>query len=273
MSVFRRQRIQIKTPTQIGLMREAGLVVARTLELLRSAVQPGISTGELDAIAEESIRSQGAKPNFKGYHGYPATICTSVNDRVVHTIPSRDEVLKPGDMISIDCGAIVDGWHGDAAITVPVGDVDPKLLEMLQVAEDSMWAGIAAARPGGRLTDISYAIEQVIRAAGPYGIVDGYGGHGIGTEMHQEPHIFNHGRPGRGPRLDVGMAFAIEPMITCGSPEVVELDDGWTVVTLDESVAVHVEHSMAICDDGLWVLTAFDGGRERLGDRVTARQR
>ncbi|MGH3727256.1 MAG: type I methionyl aminopeptidase [Micromonosporaceae bacterium] len=273
MSAFGRHRIQIKTAEQIDLMRRAGLVVARTLEILRDEVRPGVSTGALDAIAEEAIRSDGAKPNFKGYHGYPATICTSVNDRVVHTIPSQREVLREGDLISIDCGAVLDGWHGDAAITVPVGDVDPKLFDMVRVAEDSMWAGIAAARPGSRLTDVSHAIETSIRAEGPYGIVDGYGGHGIGTEMHQEPHIHNHGRPGRGPKIAVGMAFAIEPMITWGSPEVVELDDGWTVVTLDESVAVHVEHSIAICDDGLWVLTAFDGGRERLGNRVTARQR
>ncbi len=272
MSVFRTQRIQVKTPEQLGLMREAGLVVARTLQLMRESVKPGISTGELDTIAEEAIRSEGATPSFKGYHGYPATICASVNDRVVHAIPSRDEVLVDGDLISIDCGAILDGWHGDSAITVPVGEVSPKLLEMIRVAEDSMWAGIAAARPGGRLTDISHAIETEVRRAGPYGIVEGYGGHGIGTEMHQEPHIHNHGRPGRGPKLVAGMAFAIEPMITWGSPEVVELDDGWTVVTLDESVSVHVEHSMAICDDGLWVLTAFDGGRARLGDAVTARQ-
>ncbi|MQA23909.1 MAG: type I methionyl aminopeptidase [Micromonosporaceae bacterium] len=254
-------------------MRAAGLVVARTLAVLREAARPGVSTGELDALAEATIRSEGAVPSFKGYQGFPATICASVNDRVVHAIPSRDEVLSDGDLISIDCGAILDGWHGDSAITVPIGDVEPDLLEMLRVVEDSLWAGIAAARPDGRLTNISHAIETTIRDLGPYGIVEGYGGHGIGTEMHQEPHIHNHGRAGRGPRMTVGMAFAIEPMITWGSPEVVELDDGWTVVTLDESVAVHVEHSMAICDDGIWVLTAFDGGRERLGDLVTARQR
>ncbi|MGH3745825.1 MAG: type I methionyl aminopeptidase, partial [Micromonosporaceae bacterium] len=266
--MFRRQKIQIKTAEQLELMRAAGLVVARTLELLRSATVPGVSTGELDQIAEEAIRAEGATPSFKGYQGFPATICASVNDRVVHAIPSQKEVLHEGDLISIDCGAIVEGWHGDSAITVPVGAVSPDLQTMIRVAEDSMWAGIAAAKPGGRLTDISHAIETSVRARGPYGIVEGYGGHGIGTEMHQEPHIHNHGRPGRGPRLAVGMALAIEPMITWGSPEVVELDDGWTVVTLDESFSVHVEHSMAICDDGVWVLTALDGGRKRLGDLV-----
>lgn len=198
MSAFLR-KIQVKTGEQIELMRQAGLVVARTLEILRDAVRPGVSTGELDLIAEDAIRAGGARPNFKGYQGYPASICTSVNDQVVHTIPSRAQVLSEGDMISIDCGAVLEGWHGDAAITVPVGEVDPKLLDMVRVAEDAMWAGIAVARPDARLTDISHAIETTVRAAGPYGIVDGYGGHGIGTEMHQEPHIHNHGRPGRGP--------------------------------------------------------------------------
>jgi methionyl aminopeptidase len=271
--VFFKDRIQIKSPGELDAMRAAGLVVARTLEALREAAKPGVSTGELDAIAEEAIRGEDAIPSFKGYHGYPATICTSVNDRVVHAIPSAGEVLGEGDLISIDCGAILDGWHGDAAITVAVGDVPPDLLAMMRVAEDAMWAGIAKALPDRRLTDISHQIETTIRGAGRYGIVEGYGGHGIGTEMHQEPHILNLGRPGRGPRLRVGMAFAIEPMITLGSPDVVELDDGWTVVTVDGSVAVHVEHTMAICEDGVWVLTAFDGGRERLGKQITARER
>ena len=271
--VFFKDRIQIKSPGELDAMRAAGLVVARTLEALGKAAKPGVSTGELDAIAEEAIRLEGAVPSFKGYHGYPATLCTSVNDRVVHAIPSTREVLNDGDLISIDCGAILDGWHGDAAITVAVGDVGSELLTMMRVAEDAMWAGIAAARPDRRLTDISHQIETTIRGAGRFGIVEGYGGHGIGTEMHQEPHILNLGRPGRGPRLRSGMAFAIEPMITQGSAEVVELDDGWTVVTVDGSVAVHVEHTMAICEDGLWVLTASDGGRERLGDQITARER
>jgi len=268
--VLRSRRIQIKTPEQIVRMRAAGLVVARTLETVRAAVKPGVSTAELDALAEQTIREAGAIPSFKGYHGYPATLCTSVNDQVVHAIPSPDQVLADGDLISIDCGAILDGWHGDAAITVPVGTISDELQAMIKAAEDAMWAGIAAARAGGRLTDISHAVETSIRRSGRYGIVEGYGGHGIGTEMHQEPHVLNYGRPGRGPRLVPGMALAIEPMITRGSPEVVELDDGWTVVTLDGEVAVHVEHSVAICPDGVWVLTALDGGRERLGDLVTA---
>lgn len=269
--------IQLKTPEQIDKMRAAGLVVAAALARMREAVAPGVSTADLDAIAESVIRDANAVPSFKGYHGYPASICSSVNDQVVHAIPSPKAVLREGDLISIDCGAVLDGWHGDSAITVGVGEVRPELLRMAEVAEDAMWAGIAAAARGagsgrGRLTDISYAVEQAVQAGGRYGIVDGYGGHGIGTEMHQDPHVLNHGRPGKGPRLVPGLALAIEPMITMGSPRTVELDDGWTVVTRDGSIAAHVEHSMALLDDGVWVLTAADGGRERLGDLVTARQ-
>jgi methionyl aminopeptidase len=270
--MFRSQHIQIKTDEQIELMRAAGLVVGRTLELLRAAVAPGVSTADLDRIAEESIRGEGGVPSFKGYHGFPATICASVNEQIVHGIPSAKQVLRDGDLISIDCGAIVEGWHGDAAITVGVGDVKPEYLKMAQVCEDAMWAGFAAASVGGRLTDISHAVEKAVRAGGRYGIVTGYGGHGIGTEMHQDPHVLNYGKPGRGPRLVKGMALAIEPMITMGTHESVELDDGWTVVTRDGSWAAHTEHSFVLTDDGPWVLTALDGGRSRLGDRVTSRQ-
>ncbi|WP_410821766.1 type I methionyl aminopeptidase [Micromonospora sp. 050-3] len=269
--------IQLKTPDQIEKMRAAGLVVAEALRRMREAVAPGVSTADLDAIAESTIREAGGAPSFKGYHGFPASICSSVNEQIVHAIPSPKQVLQAGDLISIDCGAVLDGWHGDSAITVGVGDVDPALLTMAEVAEDAMWAGIAAAARGaasgkGRLTDISHAVETAVRKGGRYGIVDGYGGHGIGTEMHQDPHVLNHGRPGKGPRLVPGMALAIEPMITMASPRTVELADGWTVVTRDGSVAAHVEHSMALLPDGVWVLTAFDGGRARLGDLVTARQ-
>jgi methionyl aminopeptidase len=266
--------IELKSPEQIRLMRAAGLVVADTLAKLQAATRPGVSTAELDAIAEESIRQAGAIPSFKGYQGYPASICSSVNDQVVHAIPSPRQVLRAGDLISIDCGAELDGWHGDAAITVPVGDVARDHLRMITVAEDAMWAGIAAAARGlrsgrGRLTDISHAVESSIRTAGRYGIVQGYGGHGIGSAMHQDPLVLNAGRPGKGPRLVPGMGLAIEPMITRGKPGVAELDDDWTVVTIDGSIAVHVEHTIALCDDGVWVLTAHDGGRSRLGELVT----
>jgi methionyl aminopeptidase len=270
--------IQYKTPDQLEKMRDAGLVVHAALEKMRAAVAPGVSTADLDAIAEETIRAAGAVPSFQGYHGYPATICSSVNEQIVHAIPSASAVLADGDMISLDCGAILDGWHGDAAITVAVGEVKPELLRMAAAAEDAMWAGIAAAARGaasgrGRLTDISAAIEAEIRRHGRYGIVDGYGGHGIGTEMHQDPHVLNRGRPGHGPRLVPGMALAIEPMLTLGSPRTAELADGWTVVTRDSSIAVHVEHTIAIFDDGVLVTTAADGGVARLGELVTPRAR
>ena len=270
-------QIELKTSAQIELMRAAGLVVADALAAMRAAVAPGVSTAELDALAEERIRAAGAVPSFKGYHGFPASICASVNDQVVHGIPSRDQVLRDGDLLSIDCGAVLEGWHGDAAISVPVGPVPPSTLRLIKTTEDAMWAGIAAAAKGaangrGRLTDISFAVQSSVRRAGRYGIVEGYGGHGIGTAMHQDPHVLNTGRPGRGPSLVRGMALAIEPMVTLGRPDVAELDDGWTVVTVDGSRAAHAEHSMAICDDGVWVLTAEDGGRSRLGDLITARE-
>lgn len=266
--------IQYKTPEQVRKMRAAGLLVAATLERLRDAVAPGVSTAQLDGLAEQSIRSAGGVPSFLGYHGYPASICSSVNDQVVHAIPSPRQVLRDGDLISVDCGAVLDGWHGDAAITVPVGEVRPELLRMARVVEDAMWAGIAAgaraaATGRGRLTDISHAIAQAVRAAGRYGIVEGYGGHGIGTEMHQDPDVPNLGRPGKGPRLVPGLVLAIEPMITMGGRRTVELDDGWTVVTRDGSVAAHVEHTVAFCSDGVWVLTAPDGGRQHLGALVS----
>lgn len=269
--------IEYKTPEQIEKMRAAGLVVAAALAATRDAIVPGTSTADLDVIAEKVIRDAGATPSFKGYQGFPASICSSVNNAVVHAIPSPRVVLRDGDVISVDCGAIVDGWHGDAAITVPVGSVDPRITRLATVAEEAMWAGIVAAARGvrsggGRLTDISHAVQSTVRRApARYGIVTGYGGHGIGSEMHQDPHLLNHGRPGRGPRLVPGMALAIEPMLTLGRPRTAVLADDWTVVTVDGSVAVHVEHTVALLDDGVWVLTAEDGGRSRLGELVSAR--
>jgi methionyl aminopeptidase len=274
--MFRRAlQIQYKTPEQIALMRAAGLVVADALAAVRDAVAPGVSTAKLDQIADEVIRAAGAVPSFKGYHGYPATICASVNSQVVHAIPSSGQVLHDGDLISIDCGAVLNGWHGDAAITVAVGRAPATLTALAEAADTALWAGIRAAARGarsghGRLTDISRAVESSIRGSGRYGIVDGYGGHGIGTEMHQDPHVLNFGRPGRGPRLVPGLCLAIEPMITLGSPRTVELSDGWTVVTQDGSVAAHVEHTVALFPDGAWVLTSPDGGRAALGDLLTA---
>ena len=261
------ERIQLKTTDQIATMREAGLVVARALDAMRAAVAPGVSTADLDAIARDVLAEAGATSSFLGYHGYPAVICASVNDRVVHGIPSSGEKLAEGDLISIDFGAIVEGWHGDSAISVPVGSVRPQITALSAACEAAMWDGLAAAHSGARLTDISHAIETSIRRAGRYGIVAGYGGHGIGSEMHMAPHILNYGRPGKGPRLVPGMALAIEPMVTLGSRATEELDDGWTVVTVDGSWAAHWEHTVAILDDGPWVLTAPDGGRGELTRR------
>ena len=261
--------IEVKTPAQLALMREAGLVVATALRAAAAAVEPGISTAELDAIAEREIRSAGAVPSFLGYHGYPATICTSVNEQVVHGIPSRAAVLAAGDLISIDCGAIVGGWHGDAALTVSVGPVRAELAGLLDACEQALWHGLARAEPGARLTDISAAVEAAARAAGPYGIVEDYTGHGIGTQMHMDPPVPNYGKPGRGPVLAEGMALAIEPMLVLGDQETDVLDDGWTVVTTDGTWAAHFEHTVAITADAPWVLTAADGGARGLA-RVTA---
>lgn len=251
-------------------MRTAGLVVGRTLARLREAVRPGVTTAELDALAEASIREQGGVPSFLGYGHppFPASICASVNDEVVHGIPGP-RVLEDGDIISIDCGAIVPdasgtGWHGDAAITVAVGPVPAEVERLMQVTEDALWRGLAAAQVGGRVGDISHAVESFVRSSGDYGIVDGYTGHGIGTEMHMDPDVPNEGRPGRGPRLKRGMALAVEPMITLGTHDSVVAADDWTVVTADRSWAAHYEHTFALTDTGVWVLTAEDGGRERL---------
>ncbi|HET7900310.1 MAG TPA: type I methionyl aminopeptidase [Candidatus Nanopelagicales bacterium] len=265
--MFRRKdRVEIKTPEQIELMRGAGLVVARTLERLRDAVAPGVSTADLDRIAEASIRDEGAVPSFLGYHGFPAHICASVNEEVVHGIPGG-RVLHEGDQISIDCGAILEGWHGDAAITVGVGEVAPESVELSRVAEASLWAGIAAAQVGGRLNDIGRAVESTVRSAPGgerYGIVEEYVGHGIGTRMHMDPNVPNYDLPGKGLALVAGMALAIEPMVCAGSRHTRTLADDWTVVTADGARACHWEHTVALTDEGPWVLTALDGGAARL---------
>jgi methionyl aminopeptidase len=256
---MRLRRIQYKTPEQLVRMRKAGLVVANTLQVLREAVRPGISTAQLDEIAAREISAAGATPSFLGYFGYPATICTSVNDVIVHGIPRADVVLKNGDIVSIDCGAILDGWHGDAAFSIGVGEIDQADQELLDVCEAALWAGIARAADGNRLGDVSHAVETRVREAGEYGLIEEYTGHGIGTEMHMDPVVPNFGPPGAGPRLRSGMAICIEPMVTRGSRFNTELDDGWTVITADGSRAAHFEHSVAITPDGPWVLTAMEG--------------
>ncbi len=255
------RRIELKTAAQLGVMRRAGEVVAATLDAVRGAVAPGVTTGELDALARETIASHGATSNFLGYGagqgvpGFPGVICTSVNDEVVHGIPG-DRVLGEGDLISIDCGAIVDSWHGDAAITVGVGSVSAEASRLVQVTEAALAAGIAAGQLGGRVGDISAAIEQSVRAAGPYELTDGFTGHGIGTAMHQPPDVPNVGRAGKGPRIVPGLVLAIEPMVTLGTSDNRTLDDDWTVVTTDGSWAAHCEHSVTWTEDGPWVLTA-----------------
>jgi methionyl aminopeptidase len=265
--LFANRGLEIKTRAQIDKMRVAGLLVGETLELLRAAARPGVTTGELDAIAEANIRDHGGIPSFLGYGHppFPATICASANDEVVHGIPG-ERVLTDGDIISIDCGAIVDGWHGDAAITVAIGEIEPEVLELMRVTEEALWRGIAAARLGGRVTDISHAVEQHVRSQGSYGILEDYTGHGIGTEMHMLPNVPNYGRPGRGPTLVEGLALAVEPMVTLGSMETDLLEDDWTVATIDGSMAAHFEHTFTLTPDGAWVLTALDGGAARLAE-------
>jgi methionyl aminopeptidase len=248
--------IQVKSPEQIERMYAAGQVVARTLAVLKEAVRPGVTTAELDSIAERSIRAAGAVPSFLGYFGFPASICTSVNEQVVHGIPGKEQVLRAGDIISIDCGAILDGWHGDSALSVGVGSIDAGDQALLDACEASMWAGIEQAVAGQRLGDVSHAIENSVLGSGDYGLIREYTGHGIGTEMHMDPVVRNYGPPGQGPRLRAGMALAIEPMITRGGRHVTELDDGWTVITNDGSRAAHFEHTVAITAEGPWVLTA-----------------
>jgi methionyl aminopeptidase len=257
---WRGRDIELKTPGELDAMRAAGGLVARTLTAVTEAAKAGVSTGELDALAEQTIRDGGGTPSFLGYHGYPASICASVNEQIVHGIPAATQVLADGDLISVDCGAIIDGWHGDAAVTIPIGAVTAADVALSAACEEALHAGIAAVLAGGRLTDISHAVQVAAEAAGErdgvaYGIVAEYGGHGIGTSMHMDPFLPNHGDPGQGPRLVAGMALAVEPMLTAGDPETRELDDGWTVVTADGSRAVHWEHSVAITDDGPRILT------------------
>jgi methionyl aminopeptidase len=257
---WRGRDIELKTPGEIDAMRAAGALVARALAAITAAARPGVSTGELDALAEQVIRDGGGVPSFLGYHGYPASICTSVNEQIVHGIPANIQVLADGDLLSVDCGAIVDGWHGDAAVTLAVGSALSDDLALSEACRQALEAGIAAVRAGARLGDVSHAIQAAAQAAGhrdgvTYGVVEEYGGHGIGTAMHMDPFLPNHGEPGQGLRLTAGMALAVEPMLTAGDPETRELDDGWTVVTADGSRAAHWEHTVAVTDDGPRILT------------------
>ena len=267
----RRNRLQGRTDEQLLLMREAGLLVGRTLEMLASEVRPGVTTLELDRLAEEFIRSNGGIPNFQLVPGYSHTLCTSVNDEVVHGIPGP-RVLEEGDIVSVDCGAEVKGWNGDAAFTAVVGGPEagrPEDLALIAATEASLYAGIAAMEVAGRLYAVGDAVEASIEAAAErdgrvYGVIDEYVGHGIGTQMHMDPQIPNYAVRETGPKLVDGFTGAIEPMVTLGSTDTKVLADDWTVVTADGSRAAHWEHSVAVREGGLWILTAIDGGKAAL---------
>jgi len=248
--------ITLKSPDQIAKMRKAGRVVAEMLQACEEAARPGVTTNDLDKVARRVLAKRKAKSNFLGYHGYPAVICASPNSTIVHGIPG-DHRLEEGDIISIDCGAIIDGWHGDAARTIAVGEISEEARKLITVTEESLWAGIQHMRAGGRLTDIGHAVQTVAEGAG-FSVVREYVGHGIGRAMHEEPQVPNYGEPGRGIKLKVGHVFAVEPMVNMGSPDTQLSEDGWTVVTADGSLSAHFENSIAVTEDGPEVLTVLD---------------
>ena len=246
--------IVLKTSRELGLMREACRISAGALQLVGKCVEPGISTGELDKIAEDYIRSQGATPNFKGYSGYPATACISINNEVIHGIPSKKRILKEGDIVSVDLGAALEGYNGDNAATFAVGDISDEAKRLIDATRESLYEGIAAARAGGRIGDIGSAIQRYVEARG-FSVVREFVGHGIGTKLHEAPEVPNFGTPGKGIRLMPGITLAIEPMINMGLPGVKTLSDGWTVETKDRSLSAHFEHTVAITSDGAQILT------------------
>ena len=242
-----------KSPAELEKMRAANQLVAQVLEGLAAMVAPGISTADLDAAAESKVRAAGAEPAFKGYRGYPATLCASVNEQVVHGIPNR-QPMKSGDIISLDMGVKLDGYYGDSAVTVPVGSVSDEVTRLLRVTQEALEAGIAQVKVGGRISDIGHAIQKYVEAQG-FSVVREFVGHGIGASLHEEPQIANYGEPGRGPRLAEGMTLAIEPMVNMGKAPVKVLSDGWTAVTKDGSLSAHFEHTVAVTKDGPLVLT------------------
>jgi methionyl aminopeptidase len=247
--------IVCRSAAELAKMREAGRLVGEVLTLLSSAVAPGVTTADLDAMAEKTIRAAGAQPAFKGYHGYPATICASVNDEVIHGIPSGRRVLDEGDVISIDVGAVLNGYFGDSAVTLPVGHISEEAATLLRVTEEALYKAIEQARPGNRVSDLGHAVQRHVEAYG-FSVVKEFVGHGIGQQMHEEPQVPNYGEPGRGPRLAEGMVLAIEPMVNAGRAAVKVLGDGWTAVTRDHSLSAHFEHTVAVTGGDPWVLTA-----------------
>ena len=246
--------IKRKSRKEIEMMRKAGIVVAKVHRYCRENAKPGVTTWEIDQAAEEIIRSHGGIPTFKGYHGFPATICASINEEIVHGIPSRKRVLKEGDVFSLDVGCTLNGMVADAALTVPVGEVSDDAKRLLEDTERSLFLGIEAAIVGNRIHDIGSAIENFANQKG-YGIVRDYGGHGVGHRLHEEPHIPNHGKSGTGPRIKAGQCFAIEPMLNLGTEDVTVLPDQWTVITADQKPSAHFEHSIAVTQDGPYILT------------------
>ncbi len=244
----------LKSLQEIEKIRRACLIVANVLEIIRTKVQAGVTTKELDNFAEQFIRDAGAKPAFKGYRGYPCSLCTSVNEQVVHGIPSQGVMLKQGDIISIDVGAVVDGFYGDAAITVPVGSISNEAVRLIRITKESLLKGIAEARPGNRLYDISAAVQSHVEAHG-FSVVREFVGHGIGRSLHEDPQIPNFGDRGGGPRIKTGMVLAIEPMVNAGGCVTRVKEDGWTAVTADGSLSAHFEHTIAVMDDGPLILT------------------
>ena len=249
--------VHLRGKDEVEAIRAAARLVARTLQLMRGEVRPGVTTGELDRLAEEFIRSHGGRPSFQGYRGFPASICSSVNDEVVHGIPGP-RVLRDGDIVGIDVGVEMDGYHGDAAWTFPVGTVSAEVERLLAVTREALIQGIAEARPGQRIGDISHAIQSHVEAQG-FSVVRALVGHGIGREMHEEPQVPNYGPPGRGPKLLVGQVLAIEPMVNVGGPDVLTRDDGWTIATQDGSLSAHFEHTVAVDMAGPVILSDPDG--------------
>jgi methionyl aminopeptidase len=249
-------------------MRPANVLVAKVLRELREAVRPGATTADLDQLAEKRIRDEGGVPAFKGYHGYPATICASVNEQVIHGIPSA-RTLVEGDILAIDVGVLMDGFYGDAAVTVPVGQISERAAELLRVTEESLYKGIEQARVGARVSDIGHAVQRHVESHG-FSVVREFVGHGIGSAMHEEPQIPNYGEPGRGPRLAEGMVLAIEPMINAGKSAVKILEDGWTAVTRDGSLSAHFEHTVGVTASGPVILTTLNGAAAAPGASATS---
>ena len=253
--------ITCRSQAEIEKLRRVNQLVGRILAELRLLAIPGATTGDIDRVAEQRVREAGAEPAFKGYHGYPATVCASLNEQVVHGIPSNRKLVE-GDILSIDMGARLDGFYGDSAVTVPIGRVSPEAAELLRVTEEALFLGIEAVKPNARVSDIGAAVQQHVEAHG-FSVVREFVGHGIGTSLHEEPQIANYGPGGRGPRLSEGMVLAIEPMVNIGKPAVKVLSDGWTAVTRDGTLSAHFEHTVVVSKDGCESLTLLDGDRDR----------